>query len=44
MDLHRQLTELLLQVQSLLEADYAENDSIQDAFNALVCAIDEAML
>jgi hypothetical protein len=44
MDLHAQLTQLLLQVQSLLEADYAEDPAIQDAFNALVCAIDDAML
>lgn len=43
-DLHKQLTQLLLQVQSLLEEDYAEDPAIQDAFNALVCAIDEAML
>jgi hypothetical protein len=44
MDLHKQLTQLLLQVQTLLEEDYAEHTAIQDAFNALVCAIDEEML
>jgi Holliday junction resolvasome RuvABC endonuclease subunit len=44
MDLHKQLTQLLLQVQNLLEEDYAEHPAIQDAFNALVCAIDDEML
>lgn len=44
MDLHKQLTQLLLQVQTLLEEDYAEHASIQDSFNALVCAIDDEML
>ena len=43
-DLHKQLTALLLQVQTLLEEDYAEDVAIQDAFNALVCAIDEELL
>jgi len=43
-DLNAQITQLLLQVQNLLEEDYAEHDAIQDAFNALVCAIDEEML
>ena len=44
LDLHTQLTQLLLQVQNLLDEDYAENVAIQDAFNALVCAIDDEML
>jgi hypothetical protein len=43
-DLQTQLTILLLQVQNLLEEDYAENVAIQDAFNALVCAIDEEII
>jgi len=43
-ELHKQLTALLLQVQTALEEDYAEHEAIQDAFNALVCAIDEEML
>jgi hypothetical protein len=43
-DLNAQITQLLLQVQNLLEEDYAEHVAIQDAFNALVCAIDEEML
>ena len=40
---HTQITQLLLQVQYLLEEDYAEHVAIQDAFNALACAIDEEM-
>ena len=44
MELHKQLTQLLLQVQTALEEDYSEHPAIQDAFNALVCAIDEEML
>jgi hypothetical protein len=43
-DLHTQLTQLLLQVQTLLEEDYAEHVAIQDAFNALACAIDEEII
>lgn len=43
-DLHTQLTQLLLQMQNLLEEDYAEHVAIQDAFNALVCAIDEEII
>jgi hypothetical protein len=44
LDVHTQITQLLLQVQNLLEEDHAEHVAIQDAFNALVCAIDEEML
>ena len=43
-DLQTQLTQLLVQVQNLLEEDYAENVAIQDAFNALACAIDEEII
>ena len=43
-ELNKQLTQLLLQVQNLLEEDYAEHTAIQEAFNALVCAIDDEML
>lgn len=43
-DLHAQLTQLLLQVQNLLEEDHAEHVAIQDAFNALACAIDEEFM
>jgi hypothetical protein len=40
-ELHKQLTKALLNVQALLEDDYAEDPTIQKAFNTLVCAIDE---
>ena len=43
-DLQTKITQLLLQVQNLLEEDYAENVAIQDAFNALACAIDEEII
>ena len=43
-ELHKQLTQHLLAVQALLEEDYSEHPSIQAAFNALCCAIDEEML
>ena len=43
-DLQTQLTQLLVQMQNLLEEDYAENVAIQDAFNALACAIDEEII
>ena len=43
-DLNAQLTQLLMQMQNLLEEDYAENAAIQDAFNALACAIDEEII
>jgi hypothetical protein len=43
-ELHKQLTKVLLNVQALLEEDYAEHDAIQTAFNALVCAIDDEMM
>ena len=43
-DLNAQLTQLLVQMQNLLDEDYAENVAIQDAFNALACAIDEEII
>jgi hypothetical protein len=44
-ELNKQLTQLLLQVQQLLEdADLGEHVAIQNAFNALACAIDEETL
>jgi hypothetical protein len=44
-NLHVHLTMLLLQIQTALEnADLGEHESIQKAFNALVCAIDDEML
>jgi hypothetical protein len=43
-NLNAQITQLLLQVQMLLEdSDLGEHVAIQNAFNALVCAIDEEL-
>ena len=45
MDAHAQITHYLLQVQQLLEdQDLGEHPAIQDAFNALVCAIDDELM
>jgi hypothetical protein len=45
MDAHKQITQLLLQVQALLEdADLGEHETIQNAFNTLVCAVDDEMM
>jgi hypothetical protein len=43
-ELQTKITQLLVQMQYLLEEDYAENVAIQDAFNALACAIDEEII
>ena len=44
-DVHKQITQYLLQVQALLEdSELGEHVAIQNAFNALCCAIDEEVL
>ena len=44
-DVHKQITQYLLQVQQLLEdSELDEHVAIQNAFNALCCAIDEEVL
>jgi hypothetical protein len=41
-DVYKQITNYLLQVQQLLEdSDLGEHVAIQNAFNALACALDE---
>lgn len=41
-DLHNELSIAMLRIQDLLEeAELDEHIAIQDAFNALACAIDE---
>ena len=41
-DVYNQITQYLLQVQQLLEdSDLGEHFAIQNAFNALACALDE---
>lgn len=45
MDLHKQLTQLMLQIQTTLEdADLGEHEAIQNAYNALACAIDDELM
>ena len=43
-DVKRRIDSLMLQLQDVLEEDYSENDAVQDAFNALCCAIDEELM
>jgi hypothetical protein len=44
-DVYNQITQYLLQVQQLLEdSDLGEHVAIQNAFNALACALDEEVL
>jgi hypothetical protein len=44
-DVYKQITNYLLQVQQLLEdSDLGEHVAIQNAFNALACALDEEVL
>jgi hypothetical protein len=44
-NLNAQLTHLLLQMQMLLEdSDLGEHVAIQNAFNALACALDEEVV
>ena len=42
-DLRKQLDAALLQVQEILDEHFEENESVQDAFNALACVIDDEM-
>ena len=39
----QKIDSLMLQLQDLLEEDYAEHTAIQDAFNALACALDDVV-
>jgi hypothetical protein len=39
-DLRKQLDAALLQVQEILDKHFEENENVQDAFNALACAIE----
>jgi len=42
-DLRKQLDGALLQLQALLDEHFEESESVQTAFNALACAIDDEM-
>ena len=39
-----QIDSVMLQLQALIDQEFEENESIQNAFNALACALDEEML
>ncbi len=38
-----QIDKLLVQLQALIDVEFEENESIQNAFNALACALDEEL-
>lgn len=40
-DYKQKLDHALLQLQTLIDEEFEYNESIQDAFNALACALDE---
>jgi hypothetical protein len=42
-ELRKELDSKLLQLQALLDEHFEDCDSVQDAFNALCCAIDDEM-
>ncbi len=37
----QRLDSIMLQLQSIIDEEYEDNANIQDAFNALACALDE---
>ncbi len=37
----QRLDSIMLQLQSIIDEEYEDNANIQDAFNALHCALDE---
>ena len=38
-----QLDRAMLALQALIDSEFEENESIQNAFNALACALDEEL-
>ena len=42
-DLRTQIDAAMVQLQALLDEHFEESESVQDAFNALACAIDDEM-
>ena len=42
-DLRKEIDSKMLQLQALLDEHFEESESVQDAFNALACAIDDEM-
>lgn len=42
-DLRKELDSKMLQLQALLDEHFEDCENVQDAFNALACAIDDEM-
>ena len=42
-ELRKEIDSKLVQLQQLLDEHFEESESVQDAFNALCCAIDDEM-
>ena len=40
-DYKQRLDNIMLQLQTIIDEEYEDNANIQDAFNALACALDE---
>ncbi len=40
-DYKQRLDNIMLQLQTIIDEEYEDNPNIQDAFNALACALDE---
>ena len=40
-DYKQRLDNIMLQLQAIIDEEYEDNVNIQDAFNALACALDE---
>ena len=44
LELRKELDSKLLQLQALLDEHFEDCESVQDAFNALACALDEELV
>jgi len=42
-DYRQRLDNIMLQLQTIIDEEYEENDSVQTAFNALACALDDVV-
>jgi hypothetical protein len=43
-DYKQRLDSIMLQLQTIIDEEYEDNANIQDAFNALACALDEEII
>ena len=44
LDYKQRLDSIMLQLQTIIDEEYEDNANIQDAFNALACALDEEII